>query len=55
MTAFKQISCLALAALLALTAAGCGVKSDLVTPDGKQMPRDQKDKDPSRPPSPIGQ
>ena len=39
----------ALAVLLALGVAGCGVKSDLVMPDGKPTPKSEKD--PSKPPS----
>ena len=35
---------------LALTA--CGVKSDLVMPNGKNTPKNQQD--PSKPPQPIG-
>lgn len=42
---------LSLGLALALTA--CGVKSDLVMPDGKTTPKSQHD--PSRPPQPIGQ
>ncbi|HVZ69002.1 MAG TPA: lipoprotein [Rhizomicrobium sp.] len=41
----------AMAFALSLTA--CGVKSDLVRPDGKPTTKDQRD--PSRPPNPIGQ
>jgi predicted small lipoprotein YifL len=43
-----------LAALLALTLllAACGVKTDLVRPDGKPTPAGQTD--PSRPPQPVG-
>lgn len=37
----------------ALALASCGVKSDLVMPDGKATPKTQHD--PSRPPQPIGQ
>jgi predicted small lipoprotein YifL len=37
-----------LALALALGVAGCGVKSDLLTPDGKTTPKGQKD--PSKPP-----
>jgi hypothetical protein len=33
---------------LALGVSGCGVKSDLLTPDGKTTPKGQKD--PSKPP-----
>lgn len=40
---------IALAMALALALAGCGVKNDLVMPDGKPTPRDQKD--PSKPPT----
>ena len=36
---------------LALPAAGCGTKTELLMPDGKPTPRDQRD--PSQPPSPI--
>jgi hypothetical protein len=42
------IARLALAFSLALGAAGCGVKNDLVLPDGKPSPKGQKD--PSKPP-----
>jgi len=38
---------------LAFSLSACGVKSDLVRPDGKPAPKDQRD--PSRPPNPIGQ
>jgi len=44
---------LVLIALLTLGLASCGVKSDLVKPDGKPTPKSQHD--PSRPPQPIGQ
>jgi predicted small lipoprotein YifL len=37
------------AVILALSLAGCGVKNDLVMPDGKPTPKGQKD--PSKPPS----
>jgi len=40
---------LVLVFLLALSLAGCGVKNDLVTPDGKPTPKGQKD--PSKPPT----
>jgi len=43
---------LALALALLLSVSGCGVKSDLVMPDGKATPKGEKD--PSKPPSPIG-
>ncbi|HEY2445323.1 MAG TPA: hypothetical protein VGI20_06260 [Rhizomicrobium sp.] len=36
---------------LLLPSSGCGFKSELLLPDGKPTPRDQKD--PSQPPSPI--
>jgi predicted small lipoprotein YifL len=42
-----------LSLVVALALAGCGVKSDLVMPDGKPTPKSQHD--PSRPPQPIGQ
>jgi len=35
--------------VLALGVSGCGVKSDLVMPDGKATPKGQKD--PSKPPT----
>jgi len=37
------------AVVLALGVAACGVKSDLVAPDGKPTPKGQKD--PSKPPA----
>jgi hypothetical protein len=37
---------------LAISFSGCGTKSDLLTPAGKETPK--SDKDPSRPPQPIG-
>jgi predicted small lipoprotein YifL len=37
---------------LALAVPACGIKSDLLMPNGKSTPKDQKD--PSRPPQPIG-
>jgi predicted small lipoprotein YifL len=40
---------LAFAITLALGVAGCGVKNDLVLPDGKPTPKGQKD--PSKPPA----
>jgi predicted small lipoprotein YifL len=43
---------LALAFAILLAASGCGVKSDLVLPDGKSTPKSEKD--PTKPPSPIG-
>jgi len=38
---------------LAIAVPACGVKSNLITPAGKTTPKGQKD--PSRPPQPIGQ
>ena len=38
-----------LVVLLALGVAGCGVKSDLLMPNGKPTPRGEKD--PSKPPT----
>jgi predicted small lipoprotein YifL len=43
---------LALAFAFLLSASGCGVKNDLLKPDGQ--PTQKSDKDPSKPPSPIG-
>lgn len=40
-----------LALALAFTIAGCGTKTELLKPDGKPTPRDERD--PSQPPSPI--
>ena len=37
---------------LVLAVPACGVKSDLLMPNGKTTPKNQKD--PSRPPQPIG-
>jgi predicted small lipoprotein YifL len=44
-----------IAAILALSLvlASCGVKNELVLPDGKPTAKNQKD--PSKPPLPIGQ
>ena len=39
---------IALVFVLALCVAGCGVKNDLVMPDGKPTPKGEKD--PSKPP-----
>ena len=36
---------------LAIAVPACGVKSDLLMPNGKETPKGQKD--PSRPPQPI--
>jgi predicted small lipoprotein YifL len=44
---------IALALTLAFSLSACGVKSDLLRPDGKPTPKTQHD--PSRPPQPIGQ
>ena len=41
-----------LAALAALVLAGCGVKNDLIKPNGQATPRDEHD--PSKPPYPLG-
>ena len=38
--------------LLALPLAACGVKNDLLRPNGKPTPKTEKD--PSKPPYPIG-
>jgi hypothetical protein len=43
---------LILFAALALVVAGCGVKNDLVKPNGQATPKDQSD--PSKPPYPLG-
>ena len=43
---------LLLAFALALSLGACGVKSDLLTPDGKPTPKNEKD--PSKPPSQMG-
>ena len=42
-----------LAAVLGFVLSSCGVKTDLMTPEGKTTPKTQRD--PSRPPQPIGQ
>lgn len=42
---------LLIAFALVLPAAGCGTKTELLMPNGKPTPRDQRD--PSQPPSPI--
>lgn len=41
----------ALALALAVGVAGCGTKTELLKPDGKPTPHDERD--PSQPPSPI--
>ena len=38
--------------MLALAVASCGVKNDLVKPNGQTTPKDTPD--PSRPPYPVG-
>lgn len=43
---------LAVLIALSLLMAGCGVKSELVKPDGQPTPKDQPD--PSKPPYPLG-
>jgi predicted small lipoprotein YifL len=43
---------LAVSISLALALSACGTKSDLDLPNGKQPPKDERD--PSRPPQPIG-
>jgi len=47
-----KIARLVLVLAVLICAAGCGVKSDLVTPDNKPTQKGQND--PSRPPLPIG-
>ena len=42
-----------LAACLVLLIAGCGVKNDLRPPSGRTPPTEERD--PSRPPQPLGQ
>ncbi|MEI9996267.1 MAG: lipoprotein [Rhizomicrobium sp.] len=49
----KKALLAALAFSLALGVAGCGVKNDLVMPDGKPTPKGEKD--PSKPPTPQQQ
>jgi hypothetical protein len=39
-------------AVLALLVTGCGVKNDLVKPNGQSTSKDQSD--PSKPPYPLG-
>jgi predicted small lipoprotein YifL len=43
---------LLLFALLALAVTACGVKNDLMKPNGQATPKDQSD--PSKPPYPLG-
>ena len=38
---------------LAIAVSACGTKSNLILPNGKDNPKGQRD--PSRPPQPIGQ
>jgi len=47
-----KIARLALAFAYLLTVSGCGVKDELLKPDGK--PTQKGDKDPSQPPQPMG-
>ena len=42
---------LGLVAMLTIGISGCGTKTELLKPDGKPTPRDERD--PSQPPSPI--
>jgi predicted small lipoprotein YifL len=39
-------------AMLALVVTACGVKNDLAKPNGQPTPRDERD--PSKPPYPLG-
>jgi len=48
----RAVPRLALIAAMMLAVSGCGIKSDLLMPDGKATPKSQRD--PSRPPQPIG-
>ncbi len=43
---------LVLLTMLSLALAACGVKNDLIKPDGQAGSKDQRD--PSRPPYPLG-
>jgi predicted small lipoprotein YifL len=43
---------LLLLAALAVMVSGCGVKNDLIKPSGQATPKDEKD--PSKPPYPLG-
>ena len=47
-----QMKTFLMIAALALLTASCGVKNDLVKPNGQSTPRDQPD--PSKPPYPLG-
>jgi predicted small lipoprotein YifL len=42
----------AILAALALLVSGCGVKNDLIKPNAQTTPKDEKD--PSKPPYPLG-
>ena len=47
---------LSLAILITLSLLGCGVKSDLERPNEQVLSRDaREEKDPSKPPRPLGQ
>ena len=47
---------LTIAALIALSLSCCGVKSDLERPNQQVLSKDaREEKDPSRPPRPLGQ
>ena len=48
----RSLSGLIVLVALSLLVAGCGVKNDLIKPNGQSTPRDQPD--PSKPPYPIG-
>ncbi|HEV2561476.1 MAG TPA: hypothetical protein VGT78_04990 [Rhizomicrobium sp.] len=37
---------------VAIAVASCGIKNDLITPNGQETPKTEKD--PSKPPRPIG-
>ena len=37
---------------LAIAVASCGIKNDLIMPNGKDTPKNEKD--PSKPPQPVG-
>jgi hypothetical protein len=37
---------------LAIAVTSCGIKNDLITPSGKDTPKNEKD--PSKPPQPVG-
>jgi hypothetical protein len=48
----EMIPRLLIALVFLLTVSGCGVKNDLVKPDNQPMQKGEKD--PSKPPTPIG-